>query len=208
LSRRIISLGIAGQQGAGKDTVSKMFEELWPEKAAHLRLAFADFIKKEVAALGVDIRAKTPEIRKHLQEYGALQRKLQGDDYWIRQVASQCRGYLLYLVCMNELTIPVIFHHPDVRLRPEFNWIKNRKFFLSGSQEFGFVINVVTSEDIRCQRIKERHPNESLSLTDDITENPAFLKQADFMINNEGTLADLQSQIQVCIQQILQQVNP
>lgn len=82
-------IGITGKKQSGKDTTLTIIRKCLSNKNI-IRLAFADALKKEIAAAAQisveDIEKNKDNFRLVLQGWGTdFRRKLCGDDYWIRK---------------------------------------------------------------------------------------------------------------------------
>ncbi len=200
LERRVIFLGISGTQGSGKTTLSRFIPELWPE-AIHLFFAFADPIKQEVQALGIDTSVKTPFVRLALQRHGALQRTRFGADYWINQTQCHCQEAFR---CLAEGVENLVIQIMDIRLPEEAAWF--RTFSLGAESETRVLIRVEVPEEIRKLRLPGRQPGEALANPNDETENLIAGITPDFLIFNDSSTEDLKTRLRIVLDQVLHQL--
>ena len=127
-------LGLAGQQGAGKDFTFERLQRLYGDKRRVRRMAFADGVRREVArevftALGIQIdrdegmahwqRPYTAGQRWLLQQWGTEYRRAQDADYWVKYGMDYIEQHA------NDGDLWVV---TDVRFRNEAHAIEGWEF--------------------------------------------------------------------------------
>lgn len=114
-------IGISGKMGSGKSSVAKEIATLfgWPVRS--LATQIKTDVEAAFLAAGLDLEEgqlipnHKDEIRGTLQEWGAMFRKYNGENWWVRQLFSHNR-------------LPFIVD--DVRFQNEFEGLRARGFLL------------------------------------------------------------------------------
>lgn len=189
---RLVTLGFVGPQGAGKDFASKTVESIWPD-VIHLRKAIADPLKAKVEQLyGIDVSARTPEVRELLQRHGAEGRDSHGELYWLNRARQVCLETLEQHALQPGATVAI--HHPDVRLRCEAEALKMRSFY-GAPNERCYLIAIDAPLKLRDQRLRARAEGEELSHETDPTETEWRDISVHFRTNNNGSPTDLERRL-------------
>lgn len=199
LPKRIIYLGISGTQGSGKTTLSMLISKIW-SNFYQLFFAFADPLKRELAAKGVDCTVKSATVRAKMQEHGAFQRERFGPDYWINQLQQHCQESVQGLPDDLETLVIQI---TDIRLPEEAEWF--RSFTLGAPSETRVLIRIDAPEKMRAARLMAQQLGElsaELAYVDDETERYISGITPDFLIINDSTTSDLETRLSLVLAEI------
>jgi hypothetical protein len=179
-------VGLIGPAGCGKDTVSGLLKD-----KGFVRVASADIMKEDLCRylqinrktlelyknIELDVVERRPYVHRHLvcnfsirrflQEYGMDLRERHGDNYWIDlSVKSKIDEY-------DKIVVT------DIRFENEWNYIKDQS---------GYMV-YIDGRSALTDLTQVNHISEKLATSPTTSEN------ADFVIDNSGTLDDLQMQI-------------
>lgn len=196
-------LGLAGQQGAGKDYTYSALKELYGIKRRVMRAALADGVRREVtvevlsafpnieigdtSGAGVWAKPYTPGQRALLQWWGTEYRRTQDPDYWVKY----CMAYIAERAMDGDLWVVT-----DVRFENEAEAIH---------LEGGKVALVESTDALRAERLgitEEELHNRSQHASEVIDFD------TDFIIHNkyrtaktvlDGTLLDWLGLNTLCI---------
>lgn len=170
-------LGLAGQQGAGKDYIcDKIQRHMTPNgfrrmESPHvvLRMAFADILRGEIEdILQMDERHTVwekpypAEVRWLLQQWGTELRRSQDLDYWVKKALDKMNTYP---------QPPNLWVITDVRFPNEQKLIEDAG---------GIVANVIASDENRADRLgisqheltlRSQHASEQVLMTEHYVTN-------------------------------------
>ena len=171
----MIIIGITGKARSGKTSVANFLKQ-------HIKrqckiIAFADSLKDEVArACGVTtqhIELHKDVFRPMLQWWGTdYKRNNVSKDYWIQKVGEK-------ILCETDNTCIII---PDVRFKNELEWVDQF--------DTGYTVKVVRSH------------GPTIPQSQHISETELADCRTDFIIDNSGTLEELEKQTVALIEQI------
>lgn len=179
-----IIIGIAGEIASGKDTAAKYLAERYEA----LSLRFSQPLRD---ILG---RMNLPEDREHMAKLSLHLRQAFGEDIFSKVIMAEANKGTAHLVVVDGVRrLPDILH-------------------LESEEHFYFVYVEATSET-RYARLTKRRQN-----TDDATKTPVQFEKdaqleterqirdlksrADFVVNNDGSLEELQKQLDGIVAQI------
>ncbi len=181
-----VIIGIAGEIASGKDTVGKYLAE---EHGAH-SLRFSQPLRDILD------RMNLPQDRENMVKLSIHLRKAFGEDIFSRVILGEAEK--------SDKTLVVV---DGVRRLPDILHLENEKHF--------YFAYVEASSEKRYERLVKRRQN-----TDDATKTPAqfekdaqletesqiraLKERADFIINNDGTLEELQKQVDDIVSKIRQ----
>lgn len=176
-----------GKAGSGKDTTAKIIEELFRVRS----LALADEVRKEYTRFtgNTDYRQN----RKKLIQIGEGYKQIYGPDVWCQLLIDR----VSFLKEAGEYSITDSFLIRDGRYEHEYDFFVNKRKYIP--------IRVVADHEIRIQRMEERGDtidHEALAF-----EEKTFIPDELFAyeLNNNGTLEELQEQIQDLIEKLIYQ---
>lgn len=188
-----------GKIRSGKDTVGKILIEKYGFK----RFAFGDEIGKIIETYfpKAYINGKP---RHHYQFIGQKFRELD-EDVWINTLLEKVESYEYYSCFKNAIINANLEFFKELK-RDEINVVvtdgrqKNEAIKM---REAGYVIvKVVADEEIRIKRMNESGDNYSPEMLTHETELQVDEVEADYIINNAGTLEDLEKIVECLVQQI------
>jgi hypothetical protein len=162
-------IGIIGKKQSGKDTVGKILANWLYSEYTPIRIAFADGLKDEVCKLldcdlkKLEENKKHPTVRNLLQYHGTEYcRKVNGDDYWIKQAALKINKTLIDFPKGNK---PILFYFTDCRFLNEADYIKAEGGYLVKVERGGYDINDSHASEIEQDKIHaDFHVNNNFGL--------------------------------------------
>lgn len=158
-------IALCGEPRSGKDTVATLFQQ---ELSYMVRLAFGDYMKERYYEDNPPMRNK-PKDREHMIAWS--QPKVEKDNnIWVRKLECDFIDYRSNYISDFVIT--------DLRQPHEEKWCRENGFH---------IVRVHSSEIVRVERAR----NKGEHLGKDL---PHWV-QADYHIYNDGSLEDLQSQI-------------
>lgn len=171
-------IGLAGKPRSGKDTVATMIESLLPDMT---KVAFGNAIKDEFDAIhGTDTRHNEKEKianRDAINEFGASKREIDRL-YWVKKTINQSPPLLI----------------TDVRQPQEVEAVRSAE---------GVLIRIQTEHTTIAERMGE-HKNLTHHLTHKQESHLDDYAEWDFVIENNGTLKDLQGKVESMCTEILE----
>lgn len=193
-------IGLTGGIGSGKSTVAKLFE------------------KKNIPIYISDIRAKelineSNKIKKNIIKYwgkdiyinGKLNRKK------LSEVVFKNKSDLKKL---NELVHPEVFNDFKIWKNNQISDFVMKEaaiLFESGSyKDCDLVITVETEKKIRINRTIQRDGVTKEMVEDRISKqwtSEQRIEASDYVINNNGSLEDLEREVNLCYEWIIKQLN-
>ncbi len=187
---KLIVVGLTGQTGAGKTTVSKVFEN------EGFTVINADLVSREVIS--------TPEILEKLTfTFGE---EILNDDGTLnrRMLAAKTFGDKEQLEKLNEIMYPPILEKIENQIEElENNGITKvlldaPTLFESGAQKFcNCKVSVIANEALRKERIIKRDNltiQEAESRMASQQTDRFYILRSDYIIRNNGTSAELENQ--------------
>lgn len=189
-------IGITGRARSGKDTVAGYMEDMIP---CSVRYSLASPIKRAVfSMLEADKLAEQRELmerkedtidwlghspRELLQVFGTEgAREHLGEDFWLKFLDRFCQNTRELEATFNDddEVYPIYVLVPDVRFNNEAKHIKDKE---------GIVIKVQGGED------------RSKDVRDHASEKGISIRYVDHIIENDGTLEDLQDKVKQLIKE-------
>lgn len=172
-----VIIGVAGEIASGKDTAGKYIAEKYNALSLRFSQPLRDILD----------RMSLPQNRENMAKLSLYLRKAFGEDVFSKVLLAESEASQNAMIVID-----------GVRRLPDIIHMETNTHF--------YFIYIDASADIRYERLIQRRQN-----TDDATKTPAqFTKdalletesqilelkeRADFVINNEGTLEELERQI-------------
>lgn len=174
----MVKIALTGQMRSGKDTVARRLVERYD----FVKLAFADDMKRIFHELCPHI-PKYPKPRAEYQRFGEEIRSLYGADIWVRHVERRVERLTDYFKAHGQ-TLKIVI--TDLRLPIEYDWCKRNGFV---------IVRVIADENIRRERAAFSGDKVSAADWSHETENYSKDFEVDYEIVNDGSLAELERQV-------------
>lgn len=184
-------IGLTGQSGSGKSTVSKML------KKAGLHIIDADEIARDVMANNILCRSLIKQNFPTAIKDGEIDRKI------IADIVFNDNDKLNLI---NRITHPFIIYETLLKIS-ELKYDKSIKYivfdapqlFESGANAFcDYIISVVSYKDTRLERIIKRDGitlNEAKSRVASQLDMNYFMKNSDFVLRNDDDINSLAEKV-------------
>jgi dephospho-CoA kinase len=179
-----IIIGIAGEIASGKDTAGKYLAEKYQAESLRFSQPLRDILD----------RMNLPQDREHMAKLSLYLRKAFGEDVFSRVILAEAEKSDKELVVVD-----------GVRRLPDILHLESEKHF--------YFLYVEASPEKRYERLTKRRQN-----TDDATKTPAqfekdaqletetqirsLKERADFVVSNDGTLEELQKQLDEVVSKV------
>ncbi|QZA70022.1 deoxynucleotide kinase [Bacillus phage 278BB001] len=184
---RDIQIAVCGETRSGKSSVSEYFQK----KLNMVRFGFGDELKKDFHSTYPHIPREPKPVRGY-RLFGELQRFVKGNTVWI----DKCFDRIDYHADIAKMYSwhgdipaeerpfrPII---DDMRQRDEFEACVEKKFF---------TIRVEAPREIRRERMLAAGDKFTEADLDFDPESGIYDFEVDFVVNNNGTLAELYEQL-------------
>jgi dephospho-CoA kinase len=182
-------IALTGVARSGKDTVGDYLVDKYEFK----RFAFADELKRYLHVLFPHI-PQTPKPRRALQVFGEGMRKLElpgAEHVWINALASRVDTHIWWHSEVDERGANVVI--TDLRAPLEYDWCRANGFT---------IIRVKSQSGNRLARAQAAGDVfEAVDLAHE-TESHVDSFSVDHEVTNDGTIADLQEQIDAIVNAI------
>lgn len=177
-------IGLIGQNGSGKSKAATYLFERYNSELKVEAFAFSTLLRNILADLEVE------ESRKNLLKYSEILRKHFGQDLLSRHISEQIRLSKADLIIVE-----------GIRRKPDLSCLNFHNFHL---------ISLIAKPEIRYQRLISRKQNpgdEQKSYADFLVDQESeperdiqkIAKKAKIVIDNSGTLKELQLQLELAI---------
>lgn len=169
----IIKIGLCGKMRSGKDTVA---DYLFFEHDFEYPMAFGDSLKFYAHRIFPDV-PREPKPRELYQFMNVM--RDYDPDVWIKHLAQQVR-----MAEDSRKTTGIVV--TDARQANEVNWLRDNGFV---------IVKVEADEDTRIERIKAQGESADEEALRHKTEQYVDDIEADFTIENNGTLDELHAKV-------------
>ena len=181
----VVKIALTGKLRAGKDEVARHLYI----KYEFDRVAFGDALKRQAHEVFPWI-SEAAKPRALYQQFGQLMREIE-PDVWIKHVERKVNGVIDFRVNTGAERVGIVV--TDLRQQNEVDWCRANGFTL---------IRVTAPDDVRIARAIKAGDNFSENDLEHVTESAIDRFDCDFEIYNEGTVEELQAQVDAIIAQI------
>lgn len=178
-----MSVALIGKMGSGKDTVAETLIKSY----GYTRYAFADNLKLLAETWFPDQYNSKNKPRQLLQDLGMAFRSID-EDVWIRTMLDDIQQQ--YNESIASLYYPESIVVTDTRLPNEYQALKDKGFKF---------IRVTVDEDICKQRMINRGDVFNSNNMKHTTESYYDTFECDYMIDNNGTLENMEEQLKIIV---------
>ena len=196
----VMVVGLTGQTGAGKSTVSRVFVE------GGFQLIDADQVCRKVQQKGSRCLADLLDFfpKEILQEDGELNRKVLGEIVFTDRSKLEMLNTICYPYIMGEILRQIRMYTAQGK---KLILLDAPTLFESRADDFcDVIISVVSEESLRQQRIIARdHISKDAALHRMRSQLPEsfFRSHSDFIIDNDTTLEELQAVAQEVVEKVV-----
>lgn len=184
---RDIQIAVCGETRSGKSSVSEYFQK----RLNMVRFGFGDELKKDFHSTYPHIPREPKPVRGY-RLFGELQRFVKGNTVWI----DSCFGRISY---HEEIAKWYSWHGsiPDSErpFRPIIDDLRQRDEFEACVANGFFTVRVEASKEVRRERMITAGDKFTESDLDFDPESGIYDFEVDFVVNNNGTLAELYEQL-------------
>jgi len=178
----IIKIALTGKMRSGKDTVAL---HLAFEHGFEYPIAFGDKLKRTFHELFPWVFAQSKP-REGYQRFGQLIREEFDENVWVKHLASTVE----FLEDSRKTRGIVI---TDLRQPNEYEWCRANGFI---------IVRVTAPDELRIARAKAAGDNFSADDLAHETERHVDRFEVDYEIVNDGTLAELEAQVNIMMAEI------
>jgi dephospho-CoA kinase len=184
----VTKIALTGKMRAGKDEIAQHLYIKYGFK----RIAFGDELKRTAGDV-FPWMTGPHKPRALLQQYGQLMREID-PQVWVKHADRKVKGEVDFRVNSGHDRVGIVI--TDLRQQNEYDWARANGFT---------IIRVTAPDDVRIDRAIRAGDNFSENDLEHVTESAIDGFEVDAVIINKGSLEELQTKIDVIMEQIMKE---